>query len=226
MGTGDRNATSHGALLVMLAFIATIALAWSPAGADAYYWPTGEPVISVGQTVVMYSDHYKSFCYWEDYDATMSSDTSHIKCNVSKNDIAQASRFLIEPSYPLDVCGRIPMTLHNVSVSLTTRGRCYDQRDWAICVVQLRANGDHTLNCRATTAFPSRSNLMLRNVAAPSGGVDGWLHGGQMPITITSGFTGSACALVGSQGEINCVGYQPSQASLFYLVPVDPITPC
>jgi hypothetical protein len=208
-----------------LPFVVALALAWGAATADAYYWPTGEPVLAVGQTVVIYSDYYKSFCYWENYDPNMIYDRSYIKCNAGKDTLELATRFRITPAMPLEVCGRIPMSTHNVSVGFNTR-RCLPDRPLAPCEVSTMLGGAQTIKCDSGPVYQNYANFMLKNSALPSGGVDGWLHGGQVPITIMSARTGKVCGVNNNQGMIECGGTHSALASTFYFVPTDPLPGC
>lgn len=212
-----RRATA-GAVVVALMTMACVSLA------SATYEPSGSPVLSIGDTFAIYSAYHQSFCYWKGLDSQMIYDWENIKCNVGTNDLAQASRFLMAAPYARQICGRIPMSPYNISVSFAARRLMCGQPDRAYaCNIRYVAGAGSLINCGINDGNdPVRSSYLLANTAVPPSGADGWLHGGETPVSITSVFTGAKCGVDSNLGKILCPGPGPAAASVFYLIPVDP----
>ncbi|AJF97856.1 hypothetical protein TW95_gp1122 [Pandoravirus inopinatum] len=195
---------------------------------SATYEPSGSPVLSIGDTFVIYSAYHQSFCYWQALDSQMIYDWENIKCNVGVDELAQASRFLMTAPYARQVCGRIPMSPYNISVSFAVRRQVCGQPDRAYtCNMRQVASVGTLINCGINDGTnPVQSSFLPVNTAAPPNGVDGWLHGGETPIAITSVFTGAKCGVDSTLGRILCPGPGPAAASVFYFIPVDPTHQC
>ncbi|AGO84292.1 hypothetical protein psal_cds_499 [Pandoravirus salinus] len=191
---------------------------------SAVYQPSGSPILSVGDTFVIYSGRYQSFCYWQGLDPQMIYDWENLKCNVGADDLAQATRFLMTSPYPRQVCGRIPMSPYNMSVSFATKSPiCSIPDPLHRCYMRQEIGGLRLINCGDNGGnSPGQASFLLTNTAAPPNGADGWLHGGETPISITSVFTGAVCGVDTAFGKILCPGPGPAAASVFYLIPVDP----
>lgn len=214
---------------LMIAAIAAMMtlLAWTSV-ASAAYQPTGSPAISVGEMFAIYSVHYGSFCAWQGYDPQSTYDWESVKCNIAKPLLSQASRFIANAPYPREVCGRIPTT-HNISVSLSVVSvACAVPDVIHKCAVNNPRGGSDLINC-GPYDDPADAPLLLANAVAPPNGVDGWLHGGETSVTITSAGASAACAVDTGLGRILCPGPVPAvgpNASLFYLVPAGPEANC
>ena len=194
----------------------------------ATYEPSGSPVLSIGDTFVIYSAYHQSFCYWKGIDPQMIYDWENIKCNFGVTELAQASRFIMTAPYARQICGRIPASPYNISVSFAARRWVCGQpdRDYACNIRQVTGAGS-LINCGTNDGTnPVKSSYLLANTAAPPNGVDGWLHGGETPIAITSVFMGAKCSVDSDLGKILCPGPGPAAASVFYFIPVDPSHTC
>lgn len=206
--------------IVFIVALATLAVS----SASAAYQPSGSPVISIGDTFALYSVHYESFCQWQGYDPQSAYDWESIKCNVAKPLLSQGSRFIATAPYPRQVCGRIPAP-YNISVSLSVRQAVCGVPDAVQkCAVNNPRGGPALINC-GPYDDPMDASLLLTNAAAPPNGADGWLHGGETPVAITSVGASAACAVDTGVGRILCPAPVPAvgpNASLFYLVPVGP----
>nr|UMO79810.1 hypothetical protein [Pandoravirus aubagnensis] len=214
--------------LMIVVVAAVMTLLTGTSLVSAAYQPTGSPTISVGEMFAIYSVHYGSFCAWQGYDPQSTYDWESVKCNVAKPLLSQASRFIADAPYPRQVCGRIPTT-HNVSVSLSVVSvACAVPDVIQKCAVNNPRGGSDLINC-GPYDDPADASLLFANVVAPPDGVDGWLHGGETPVTVTSAGASAACAVDTGLGRILCPGPVPAvgpNASLFYLVPAGPQPNC
>nr|UMO78674.1 hypothetical protein [Pandoravirus belohorizontensis] len=208
------------AALVVLAILACMMLSVSAA-----YTPTGSPTISVGDTFAIFSAYHRSFCHWDAPDPQMLHDFENIKCNVGANDLAQATRFVMTSPYPRQVCGRIPMSPYNISVSFGVKHpECGVPDPLYTCAMIPVIGNAHLINCGANGADnPVEASFLLTNTAAPLNGVDGWLHGGETPVAITSAYTGGTCGVDWAFGKILCPHPLSAGASVFHIIPVDPV---
>lgn len=191
------------------------------------YQPTGSPIISIGDTVAIYSAYYQSFCYWRNYDVSMIYDWEVIKCNFGKTELADATRFTLVSPYPRQVCGRIPTPLlpHNISVAFSVKvPLCRSPDPTLVCGMDNTWSDGYTIHCNPYVNSATAS-FALTNTAAPPSGADGWLHGGETPIAIRSRFMDAPCAVDSGVGKIRCPAPVPAidpAASVFYLIPTDP----
>lgn len=204
---------------------ALVALALLACATEAAYTPVGSPVISVGDTFVIYSAYHQSFCHWDAPDPQMLHDFENLKCNVGANGLAQATRFVMTSPYPRQVCGRIPMSPYNISVSFAVKYPVCGMPDPLYTCAMIPVVGNaHLINCGATGADnPVEASFLLTNTAAPLNGVDGWLHGGETQVAITSAYTGGTCGVDWAFGKILCPHPLSAGASVFHLIPVDPV---
>ncbi|AVK77103.1 hypothetical protein pmac_cds_415 [Pandoravirus macleodensis] len=195
--------------LMIVVVAAVMTLLTGTSLVSAAYQPTGSPTIS-------------------GYDPQSTYDWESVKCNVAKPLLSQASRFIADAPYPRQVCGRIPTT-HNVSVSLSVVSvACAVPDVIQKCAVNNPRGGSDLINC-GPYDDPADASLLFANVVAPPDGVDGWLHGGETPVTVTSAGASAACAVDTGLGRILCPGPVPAvgpNASLFYLVPAGPQPNC
>ncbi|AVK74914.1 hypothetical protein pqer_cds_492 [Pandoravirus quercus] len=196
------------------------------ASVSAAYQPTDSPILSVGDLFAIYSVHYQSFCYWQGYDPQATYDWESIKCNVAKPLLSQASRFIMGAPYPRQMCGRVPLSpSHNISVAFSVRRPLCEVPDPVQkCAVNNPRGGATLINC-GPYDDPVEASLVLTNTVAPPNGVDGWLHGGETPVAITSVGASAACAVDSGVGRILCPAPVPAvgpDASVFYLVPLVP----
>lgn len=192
--------------------------------ASAVYQPSGSPTISIGDSFALYSAYHQSFCYWQKLDPQMIYDWENIKCNVGADDLTQATRFIMTAPYVRQVCGRVPMSPYNISISFDVKNKvCLAPDSQHRCRMRLATGGTYLINCGSTDGNdPVRASFVLRNTAAPPYGADGWLHGGEVPVTMTSMYMESVCGVDSNQGKIYCPNPGPAAASVFHLIPVDP----
>ncbi|AVK76834.1 hypothetical protein pmac_cds_146 [Pandoravirus macleodensis] len=190
----------------------------------AVYQPTGSPIISVGDSFALYSAYYQSFCYWQNLDPQMIYDWENIKCNVGADDLTQATRFIMTAPYARQVCGRVPMSPYNISISFDVKHKvCLALDRQYRCRMRLATGGTYLINCGGNDGNdPVQASFVLRNTATPPSGVDGWLHGGEVPVSMMSMYRGSVCGVGSDQGKIYCPNPGPAAASVFHLIPVDP----
>ncbi|AVK74909.1 hypothetical protein pqer_cds_487 [Pandoravirus quercus] len=219
--------TAHPPSVMRLTAMATAVVLMALACASlvsATYEPAGSPILSIGDTFVIYSGYHQSFCHWQGPDPQMIYDWENLKCNVGADDLSQASRFLMTSPYPHQVCGRIPMSPYNISVSFATKSPiCSIPDPLHRCYMLQVIGGLRLINCGDNGGNnPVQASFLLTNTAPPLYGVDGWLHGGETPIAITSVFTGATCGVDTAFGKILCPGPGSEASKVFYLIPVDP----
>lgn len=192
--------------------------------ASAVYQPTGSPTISIGDSFALYSAYYQSFCYWQNLDPQMIYDWENIKCNVGADDLTQATRFIMTAPYVRQVCGRVPMSPYNISISFDVKHKvCLAPDRQYRCRLRQATGTTYLINCGGNDGNdPVRASFVLRNTATPPYGADGWLHGGEVPVTMTSMYRESVCGVGSDQGKIFCPNPGPAAASVFHLIPVDP----
>ncbi|AVK75768.1 hypothetical protein pkur_cds_143 [Pandoravirus kuranda] len=207
-----------------IAAIACLMLLACVIPSSAVYQPTGSPTISIGDSFALYSAHYQSFCYWQNLDPQMVYDWENIKCNVGADDLTQATRFIMTAPYVRQVCGRVPMSPYNISISFDVKHRvCLAPDRQYGCRMRQVIGGARLINCGGNDGNdPVQASFVLRNTATPPYGADGWLHGGEVPVTMTSMYTGGLCGVGSDQGKIYCPYSGPAAASVFHLIPVDP----
>ncbi|AVK77605.1 hypothetical protein pmac_cds_917 [Pandoravirus macleodensis] len=215
--------TRRPAAFVFATLVVLATLACTMPAVSAAYEPTGSPIISIGDTFVIYSPYHQSFCYWESYDPFMINNREQIKCNVGKNDLWQATRFKMTAPYAHHVCGRVPMSPYNIPVSFGTGTHtCWTGVHFYGCSIITITGGSRILNC-GDDQGPVQGSFLLANTAAPPNGADGWLHGGETPISIRSVATGTGCGVDSDLGRVVCPGPGPAAASVFHFIPVDPV---
>lgn len=208
----------------VLAAVAVFALAACLPASEAVYVPTGSPVLSTGQDVAIYSAFFQSFCYWRSYDPQEIHAYSHIRCNVSKDTLEQASRFRLVTAYPRQSCGRVSASPYNVPVSFGILDTYpWGTPDFLKCSASYLIYDLFNIECTSLSDGP-KSEFILENTVAPPLGVDGWLHGGATPVRISSVFTGLSCAIDYSTTKIFCHGPAGGLADIFYFIPLDSVT--